>query len=88
MRDAISTIISSVLAGLQASSPDQTKSNIEDLLQAAAALLGQFTVETYPPGVTLCVSVCRSTPNSGSASSIRWVASSMAGISWVAVWSR
>ncbi len=55
MRDAISAIISSVLAGLQADSPDLTKSNIEDLLQAAAALLGQFTVETYPPGVTLCV---------------------------------
>lgn len=55
MRDAISAIISSVLAGLQTESQDQTKNNIEDLLQSIAALLGQFTVETYPPGVKLCV---------------------------------
>jgi CRP-like cAMP-binding protein len=54
MRDAISALITSMLAGLQADSADQTKNNIEDLLQAAAALLGQVTVETYPSGVRLC----------------------------------
>lgn len=55
MREAISAMITNVLAGLETDSPDQTKNNIEDLLQAIAAVLGQFTVETYPPGVTLCV---------------------------------
>ncbi len=54
MREAISTLISSILAGLQADNAEETKNNIEDLLQSVAAVLGQFTVETYPPGITLC----------------------------------
>lgn len=56
MREAISAMIGNVLTGLQDDeNPEATKNNIEDLLQSIAAVLGQFTVETYPPNVTLCV---------------------------------
>lgn len=54
MRDILAGFIGSLLTNLDNGDPEVMKIEVEDLLQALSAVVGQLTVETYPPETRLC----------------------------------